>query len=87
MFSDKDAEMLVLDFISQLDYCNALFAGLLDSKLRWLQLVQNAAASADSHSPFTTHYPSSKITTSTPCRIDFKILLTTYQALHGLGPL
>lgn len=56
MFSDKDAEILVLDFvISQLDYCNALFAGLLDSKLCWLQLVQNAAASADSHSPFTTH--------------------------------
>lgn len=41
----KDFERVIHAFItSRLDYCNSLYAGLDQSSLRRLQLVQNAAA-------------------------------------------
>ncbi len=41
----KDLEVIIHAFISsRLDYCNALYAGISQSSLSRLQIVQNAAA-------------------------------------------
>ena len=43
--STTDAEILIHTFVlSWLDYCNALFLGLLRESTKSLQMVQNAAA-------------------------------------------
>ncbi|KAL6458614.1 hypothetical protein MHYP_G00320860 [Metynnis hypsauchen] len=85
-----DAEKLVHAFItSRLDYCNALLSGCSSSNLNKLQLVLNAAARVltktrtfDHISPVLSalHWLPVKF------RIDYKILLLTYKALHGLAP-
>uniref|UniRef100_A0A3B1IBW7 Reverse transcriptase domain-containing protein n=1 Tax=Astyanax mexicanus TaxID=7994 RepID=A0A3B1IBW7_ASTMX len=85
-----DAEKLVHAFItSRLDYCYALLSGCSGSNLNKLQLVQNAAARVltktrkfDHISPVLSalHWLPVKF------RIDYKILLLTYKALHGLAP-
>jgi len=82
-----DAAMtLVQSFIScHLDYCNSLFTGITDSLLRWLQSVQNAAARLVTGTRWRDH--------STPVlrqllwlpvqqRVDFKLALLVYKALH-----
>uniref|UniRef100_A0A8C5CCP5 Reverse transcriptase domain-containing protein n=2 Tax=Gadus morhua TaxID=8049 RepID=A0A8C5CCP5_GADMO len=91
MLSEVDAETLIHAFVSsRLDYCNALFSGLPNSTIKSLQLVHNAAARLltrtrkfDHITPILASLHWLPIT----FRSDFKVLLLTYKALHGLSPL
>ena len=83
--------LLIHAFVtSKLDYCNSLLYGLPNYLLKRLQHVQNAAA----HSLLTL---SPKYVHITPIliqlhwlpiqtRVEFKILLITFKALHGRAP-
>uniref|UniRef100_A0A8C5CK28 Reverse transcriptase domain-containing protein n=1 Tax=Gadus morhua TaxID=8049 RepID=A0A8C5CK28_GADMO len=90
MLSAVDAETLIHAFVSsRLDYCNALFLGLPNSTTKSLQLVHNAAARLltrtrkfDHITPILASLHWLPIT----FRSDFKVLLLTYKALHGLSP-
>jgi hypothetical protein len=90
MLSAADAETLIHAFISsRLDYCNSLFSGLPNSTTRSLQLVQHAAARLlartrkfDHITPILASLHWLQITS----RSDFKVLLLSYKALHGLAP-
>ena len=90
MLSAADAETLIHAFVSsRLDYCNALFSGLPNSTTKSLQLVHNAAARLltrtrkfDHITPILASLHWLPIT----FRSDFKVLLLTYKALHGLSP-
>ena len=91
MLSLHNAEKLVHAFAtSRLDYCNALLSGCANSTLKGLQLIQNAAARILTRtrrfeyiSPVLTslHWLPVKF------RIDYKILLPTFKAFRGFGPL
>ena len=86
----ETVQILVNAFVTScLDYCNSLLYGLPATQLNKLQRVQNAAARLicnisrfDHISPilFELHWLPIKY------RINFKILLITYKALHGLPP-
>ena len=86
----ETVQILVNAFVtSRLVYCNSLLYGLPATQLNKLQRVQNAAARLicniscfDHISPilFELHWLPIKY------RINFKILLITYKALHGLAP-
>uniref|UniRef100_A0A8P4G3Q0 Reverse transcriptase domain-containing protein n=1 Tax=Dicentrarchus labrax TaxID=13489 RepID=A0A8P4G3Q0_DICLA len=90
ILSKTDAEKLIHAFVtSRLDYCNSLLSGCPNKSIKTLQLIQNAAARVltgtrkrDHISPVlaTLHWLPIK------CRIEFKILLLTYKALHGQAP-
>uniref|UniRef100_A0A8P4KSI9 Reverse transcriptase domain-containing protein n=1 Tax=Dicentrarchus labrax TaxID=13489 RepID=A0A8P4KSI9_DICLA len=90
ILSQTDAEKLIHAFVtSRLDYCNSLLSGYPNKSIKTLQLIQNAAARVltgtrkrDHISPVlaTLHWLPIK------CRIEFKILLLTYKALHGQAP-
>uniref|UniRef100_A0A8P4K2R3 Reverse transcriptase domain-containing protein n=1 Tax=Dicentrarchus labrax TaxID=13489 RepID=A0A8P4K2R3_DICLA len=90
ILSQTDAEKLIHAFVtSRLDYCNSLLSGCPNKSIKTLQLIQNAAARVltgtrkrDHISPVlaTLHWLPIK------CRIEFKILLLTYKALHGQAP-
>lgn len=83
-------EMIIHTFISsRLDYCNSLFTCFNNVSLNRLQLVQNAAArlltgtNRRAHiTPilFTLHWLPVKF------RINYKILVLTFRALHGQTP-
>ena len=90
-YLSRDALVILIHaFItSRLDYCNSLFYGLPDSQLIKLQRVQNTAA--------RIVYGASRRSHITPIlrqlhwlpiyfRIQFKILLLTFKALHNLAP-
>lgn len=87
----SDAEKLIHAFVSsRLDYCNSLLAACPKSSLRSFQLVQNAAARLLTGSNRREHItPVLKSLHWLPIefRIKFKILLLTYKAINGLGPL
>lgn len=91
MLSLHDAEKLVHAFVtSRLDYCNALLSGCANSSLKGLQQIQNAAARILTRTRRHEHI--SPVLASlhwlpVKFRIDYKILLLTFKALHGLGPL
>uniref|UniRef100_A0A3B4AU93 NADPH:adrenodoxin oxidoreductase, mitochondrial n=1 Tax=Periophthalmus magnuspinnatus TaxID=409849 RepID=A0A3B4AU93_9GOBI len=86
-----DMEKAMHAFISsRIDYCNALYIGVNQYTLQRLQLVQNAAAR-----PLTNTRKHSHITLvlysfhwlPVHFRIDFKLLMFVFKALHGLAPL
>ena len=84
------AEKLVHAFItSRLDYCNALFLGVSAGSLQKLQRLQNMAARVLTRTRRCQHI--------TPVlhqlhwlpvqyRVQYKTMLLTYRALHGLAP-
>ncbi len=84
------AEKFINYFVfSRIDYCNALLIGVSKSCLNKLQYLQNSAAriltgarAGDHITPVleTLHWLPVKY------RVDFKILMLTYKALHGLTP-
>ena len=74
---------------SKLDYCNALLYGLSDTQCRKLQRVQNMAARILSRTSKYNHItPILKDLHWLPIkvRIEFKINLLTFKALHHLLP-
>ncbi len=90
MLSHPVAEKLINTFVfSRVDYCNALLAGVSKTTLSKLQSVQNSAARILTGTKTSEHI--SPVLQSlhwlpVRSRIDFKILMLTYKALHGLAP-
>ena len=90
VLSRLDMERVMHAFISsRLDYCNSLYTGLPQSLITRLQRVQNAAArmlSGTKRQEHITPVLASLHWLPVRFRIQFKILLTAYKALHGLAP-
>ena len=88
--SQAEMEMLIHAFVSsRLDYCNSLFTCLSKSCLDRLQVVQNAAARLLTRSPKRSHVTPILIALHwlpIKFRIQFKVLVVTYRALHGQAP-
>ncbi|KAL3063590.1 hypothetical protein OYC64_000009 [Pagothenia borchgrevinki] len=84
------AERLIHALISsRLDYCNSLLYGISTTSLNRLQRVQNAAARLLTHTKSWHHItPVLKDLHWLPIshRINYKILVLTYKALHHLAP-
>ena len=75
--------------ISRIDYCNTLLAGLGKTELKRLQTVQNRAARLIMHVPFQdsitpTLYQLHWLPVDR--RIEFKLLVYAYKALHEAAP-
>ena len=84
------AKILVQAYvISRLDYCNSLFIGLPKYLLMKLQSVQNAAARVVSGA-YKYHHITPILYSlhwlKIPQRIQYKISLITYKAVHGTAP-
>jgi hypothetical protein len=88
--NDKAAVTLVHSFVtSKLDYCNALLYGLPDRLLQRLQRVLNCAARVVKRiKKYDNITPTLKDLhwLCVPERIQYKISLLTFKALHGLAP-
>ena len=82
--------MLVHSFItSRVDYCNSLLYGLPNYQFNKLQRVLNASARLVCNAPRFCHIsPLLRGLHWLPvkARIEFKILLITFKAIHGLAP-
>lgn len=83
-------EQLVHSFITtRLDACNSLLYGIPDTLINQLQQIQHTAARLVSGTRKYEHItPVMKSLHWLPIRerIDFKVLLLTFKALHGLAP-
>ena len=88
--SRESTEMLVHAFItSRVDYCNSLLYGLPNYQLNKLQRVLNASARLVCNAPRFCHISSllrGLHWLPVKARIEFKILLITFRAIHGLAP-
>jgi len=85
----SDLETVIHAFIStRLDYCNAVYVGINQSLMSRLQLVQNAAARLLAGIKKREHITVLKRLHWLPVkyRIEYKILLFVYKAVHGLAP-
>ena len=90
-FLDKGAtEILVHAFVtSRIDFNNALYLGLPDSQIRKLQVLQNAAARIIMRLPKHCHISDTLHELHwlpVHWRIQFKVLLIVYKALHNRAP-
>lgn len=90
MVSKHELEMIIHAFVSsRLDYCNSLFTCLNMKLLTRLQLVQNSAARLLTRTNRRQHITlilKSLHWLPIKYRIDFKILILTFRALHGQAP-
>ena len=88
--SQETAGTLVHAFItSRIDYCNSLLYGLPSNQLAKIQRVLNASARLVCNAPRFCHItPIMRDLHWLPirARINFKVLLLTFKALHGLAP-
>ena len=74
---------------SRLDYCNSLLYGLPQVQIDKIQRVQNAAARLIFEQPKFCHITpvlSQLHWLPIKYRIEFKILLMTFKAIHGMAP-
>ena len=82
--SKNDAEKCIQAFVtSRLDYCNALLSGYLDKALNYTAArILTRTQKCDHITPVlaSLHW------LPVMARADFKVLLLTYKALHGLAP-
>ncbi len=90
MLSFPVAGRLINTFVfTRIDYCNALLAGASKATLNKLQVVQNSAARILTRTRMRDHITpvlESLHWLPVSFRVDFKILMLTYKALHGLAP-
>ena len=88
--SQETAGMLVHAFItSRIDYCNSLLFGLPNNQLAKIQRFLNASVRLVCNAPRFCHItPILRDLHWLPIRerINFKVLLLTFKALHGLAP-
>ena len=88
--SRSDTEKLVHALVtSRLDSCNSVLAGLPACKLKPLSRVQNAAARLIVKARKYDHITDTLVNLHwlpIPQRIQFKLLLLVYKALHNLAP-
>ncbi len=76
-------------FISRLDYCNALLAGLPSNTIKPLQMIQNAAARLVFNEPKSTHVTPLFISLHwlpVAARIKFKTLMLAYRMTTRSAP-
>ncbi len=74
---------------TRIDYCNALLAGASKATLNKLQVVQNSAARILTRTRMRDHITpvlESLHWLPVSFRVDLKMLMLTYKALHGLAP-
>ncbi len=90
IISHSELQLTVHAFISsRLDYCNSLFTCLNKSSLHRLQLIQNAAARLLTCSRKSCHITlilRSLHWLPIAYRFKFKVLVITFNALHGSAP-
>ena len=87
--ADVTAQLVHAFVTSRLDYCNSLLNGITDKSLKRLRKVQNTSARIITLTRKYDHItPIFKSLHWLPInlRIEFKILLLAYKALHGLAP-
>ncbi len=90
ILSFSDLEKVVHAFVSsRLDYCNALYLGVSQASLSYLQLVQNSAARLLTGTKKRDHITPLLISLHwlpIRYRIQYKVLLYIFKSLHGFAP-